>query len=831
MFIFAVIAISIFFSGCIDIPQHPINASVMEASELKSFSSWDEISDFLKSTRYGYTSGNRKVFLTNSEALLSIPTASKGAADYSQTNVQVEGVDEADIVKNDGKYIYTLSSGNVIIVEAYPPQTMKSVSKITFNGTAEQLFVYKDKLVVFGANDYDYSSFITRESMLRCIAPRCIPSPDSQLSFVNVYDISNRSKPVLEKAIDVRGNYVQSRMINGKVYVIFQDYPYYIYPAPTYYVNGEQREISPGEIKFFDAPDESFVYTLFISVDLNNVSANETKKIILMGNSQTVYVSHENIYITRTVYDSYIQKWNSYKDIYSKVFAPEVQKRINKIDSMNISDWRKDRLKVAELADFVQNSNDSELKTMLNLEYEFTRPDVQRPAQLTVISKIALENFTYIAKGEVPGYVLNQFSMDEYEGNFRIATTLGDFSTNSMSGVYVLDKELDITGKIEKIAPGESIYSVRFMGKRAYMVTFKKIDPFFVLDLSDPENPKLLGKLKIPGYSDYLHPYDENYIIGLGKEAIPAKEGNFAWYQGVKLSLFDVHNVSNPKEVAKFEIGDRGTDSYALHDSKAFLFSKSRNLLIIPILLAELDKSKYAEEVQPSAYGDYTFQGAYVFHISPEYGFLLRGKISHTDEEELLKSGEYFYSDAAVKRSAYMDEYLYTISEKFVKANKISDISEIAFVDLSRLEFIEGNLFNGTYIQPYKMKECTSKTYCSGSVQNVIDGNFSTNWYPADWEANVLIEYGKPVEGDYQIGFQWNGDGYDPNCTGDIYISEDGEIWTKIIENKSALIPQYYFGNTSFKYLKTQFPSPSYGTCGWVSLNEIQVIQIQRLRN
>jgi uncharacterized secreted protein with C-terminal beta-propeller domain len=214
-------------------------------------------------------------------------------------------------------------------------------------------------------------------------------------------------------------------------------------------------------------------------------------------------------------------------------------------------------------------------------------------------------------------------------------------------------------------------------------VTFKKIDPLFVIDLKDPYNPRVLGKLKIPGYSDYLHPYDENHIIGIGKEAVEAEEGSFAWYQGVKISLFDVSDVEHPKEVSKYNIGDRGTDSYALYDHKAFLFSKSKNLLVIPILLAEIDEQKYPQGVQPNTYGEYVWQGAYVFDLTLENGFVLKGKITHTENDsDLIKSGYYYSSPYDVKRSLYMDNVLYTISDKMIKMNSLENMNEINKITL-----------------------------------------------------------------------------------------------------------------------------------------------------
>jgi uncharacterized secreted protein with C-terminal beta-propeller domain len=242
--------------------------------------------------------------------------------------------------------------------------------------------------------------------------------------------------------------------------------------------------------------------------------------------------------------------------------------------------------------------------------------------------------------------------------------------------------DLNVVGELEDLAPGEEIYSARFMGDRFYLVTFRKIDPLFVIDLTEPTNPKILGQLKVTGYSDYLHPYDENHLIGIGKETEAAEEGDFAWYQGVKISLFDVSDVSNPVEVAKFEIGDRGTESPVLHDHKALLFDKSRNLLVIPVLVAEIDPNDY-DEVPDSAYGEFVWQGAYVFNISTD-GLELRDKITHLDDnDDLLKSGYWFYSDYAVERSLYIDDVLYTISDMKIKMNNLETLAEINELELS----------------------------------------------------------------------------------------------------------------------------------------------------
>ena len=287
----------------------------------------------------------------------------------------------------------------------------------------------------------------------------------------------------------------------------------------------------------------------------------------------------------------------------------------------------------------------------------------------------------------MPGAVLNQFSMDESRGYFRIATTIGRVSKSgggTSNNLYVLNSTLGVVGSLEGLAPGEDIYSARFMGDRCYLVTFKKVDPLFVIDLEDPENPQVLGKLKIPGYSDYLHPYDENTLIGVGKETVEAEEGNFAWYQGVKVSLFDVSDVSDPKELAKYEIGDRGTDSPALYNHKAFLFSLRRNLLVIPVLEAEIDSSDYSGLVPSNARGEYVYQGAYVFNISREGGIQLRGRVTHVDDpQDFLKSGYWFESDLSVERSLYIEDVLYTFSFNLIKMNSLVDLNELSTVDLT----------------------------------------------------------------------------------------------------------------------------------------------------
>jgi uncharacterized secreted protein with C-terminal beta-propeller domain len=266
--------------------------------------------------------------------------------------------------------------------------------------------------------------------------------------------------------------------------------------------------------------------------------------------------------------------------------------------------------------------------------------------------------------------------MDEYGDYFRMQTST--WSNGGQTNVYVLDMNLTVVGRLENLAPGENFHSARFMGNRCYLVTFLKTDPLFVINLTDPTAPTILGNLTIPGYSDYLHPYDETHLIGVGKNAVGAEEGDFAWYQGIKISLFDVSNVTNPVQDASYVIGDRGSDTPVLTDPKAFLFDRSKKLLAIPVLVAEIDKSKYPSPVPTWATGDPAWQGAYVFDISLYDNFTREGVITHLDNSTSINDQTYW-----VTRCLYIEDVLYTVSDRMVKMNSLLDMSQIGQVPLS----------------------------------------------------------------------------------------------------------------------------------------------------
>lgn len=552
--------------------------------------------------------------------------------DFSQTNVQVEGVDEADIVKTDGKYIYNFSNSNLIITDAYPIENSQILSTTELDQIYPlEMFVNDDTLLLFGNKR---SSYVDEGEIYQETSEMAIDSMwwgGSFSTVVQIYDISDRSNPVVEKELEFEGSYITSRLIGKNAYFVVNSWPVYnilddntadnIIPRMT--ENGVKKRIAEAtEIAYLPPmPAETFVTLASINLD-----SGELQKETIAGSAQSVYASQNNIYLAAT----------SWLPPDTPVIAP--------IERVITGDQEK-----------------------------------------TIINKFGLVDgeIGFIGQGNVPGHVLNQFSMDEFEENFRIATTSGHVSrsgSESRNNLYVLDAEMNLIGSLEDLAPGEKIYSARFMGEKAYMVTFKKVDPLFVIDVSNPRNPTVLGKLKIPGYSDYLHPIDDTHIIGIGKDTIESNYGDFAWYQGMKLAVFDVSDVENPIEMHKIIIGDRGTDSYALHDHKAFLYDAEKELLVLPIMLAEIaDKSANPESDQgmSPSYGESVFQGAFVFKLTLENGFEERGRITHVSEEDELKRGYYYGDEYSVKRSLYISDVLYTLSNKMLKANSLSTLEEL----------------------------------------------------------------------------------------------------------------------------------------------------------
>ena len=706
---FAVLAIIISLSmvGCTDIQQTNIpikgpvtqtqgSTSLATTQELKKFSSAADIAEFLQkaqlnsgySTMY-YGGGVMRNTAVATDSMMgksagAVPPMAAGvsqgvaesssttATDYSHTNVQVEGVDEADFVKNDGKYIYTLSQDKLVIIDAYPADNAKILSETELKGNPQNIFVNGDRLVVF-TNDNEESYTLEQYDFM--------PQPTyTQKTHAYIYDISDKKDPKLVKDYNLKGNYYASRMIGDYVYFVVQENVYYyrnFVDVPV--VKAATTTVLRPDVYYFDNPEDNYNFNTVASFDIKSDDDTINAKTFMMGYANTLYVSENNIYITYQKNMPYVYYQNHNEERFYQVIVPllpsATQDKINEIkDNKSLNSYEKWD-KISSVIEDTYNSMDKiDKENLINNiakaveEYEIKLEQEQRK---TIIHKITIDKgkIDYVTKGEVNGYLQNQFSMDENGDYLRVATTTYIYVKDSTmyNNVYILDKDLKTVGKLEDIEPDEQIYSTRFLGDRLYMVTFKRVDPLLVIDLKNPTEPKILGKLNIPGYSDYLHPYDENHIIGIGKETGSNDWGGIST-KGIKVALFDVSDVENPKELDKYEIGDSGSDSEALNDHKAFLFDKKKNILAIPV------REVKATRIYDQKYGYYrqrVWQGAYVFGVTPEDGFTLKGKISHNDGDEY----DYWYWDSpnAVRRSLFMDDVLYTVSAKKILMNDLNN--------------------------------------------------------------------------------------------------------------------------------------------------------------
>ncbi len=626
---------------------------------MKSFSSVDELRNFLTTNTEGRSTFGGGPLDAKFFGISSMPTpmpasvpqtmgeagfygmSTSPVQDYSTTNIQVAGVDEADIVKTDGQYIYTISmqsnnrlyyyggnypeAKNAVYIIKADPQSPQIISKITLENNSQPagLFLSQDgnKLVVL-ASRYQYYAMSDSGREIAMLGPY----HSDVYTFINVYDLTNKATPVLTRNLTVSGSYFNSRMIGNYVYAVISQPAYVandVVTLPVVYAESKASQIAPQQIYYSDMVAPTYyTYTSFFGINILDDTQQPTNMTVMMGGASTMYVSTSNIYVTY--------------------------------------------------------------------------PSWSEQGQITTIYRVRINgaDLFFEAKGSVPGYVLNQYSMDEYSGNFRIAVNW--HSEVQMNNVYVLNSNLTVIGRLEGLAQNENLHSVRFMGDKVYLVTFKKTDPLFVIDLSQPENPRVLGELKIPGYSDYLHPYDETHLIGFGKETVEAEQGDFAWYQGLKLSLFDVSNVNNPVQLAKYVIGDRGTDSIALTEPKAFLFDKQKNLLVIPVNLAEIDET--IVNPSASAHGEMVWQGAYVFSLTLNGGFTYKGRITHLTDEILsnqpntspskpsrmpIDTSIWSSQDYWINRALYIGDTLYTISNSQVKLNSLTNLSQIAVINLN----------------------------------------------------------------------------------------------------------------------------------------------------
>jgi len=728
-----------------DIVKTTSTEKVQDQSNIHKFDNYDELKSFLKENENNNYSQNirgidkggvmfesdRDMVETKSMAMpvmdmegsqnvVPAPMTkeeSGGSDDFSKTNVQVEGVDEADIIKTDGEYIYLVRDNDLFLIKSYPTDDSEIVSQIAFKSRPTNIYVNEDRLVIFG-----YDQEFAQTDMYRKFQRR------SQYTFFKVFDITDKENPKQIKDLQFEGDYKDSRMVGDYVYFITSEYRYgyngkdsvlpRVLEDSKILVNecgGLERCIEP-DVYYFDVPYSGYNFTNIYVINIKDDSEQIKSDIYLLENSQNIFVSQNNMYITytRRINEHEIEQ-KIVSDIVFPMLSTEDQEKIAKIeqsDDFILNKYEKQN-KIEQIIENFGYSLDEDAQESLEKTFEKSMEkkmrEISKKLEKTIVHKIEINkgSIEYKTKGEVSGHVLNQFSMNESNGYFTIATTksaqwsryLEDEEKESYSNLYVLDDSLKEVGSVEKLAPGERIFSVRFMQDRAYMVTFKQTDPLFVIDLSSPTNPTVLGELKIPGFSNYLHPYDNDTLIGIGRDATDTGRS-----KGVKISLFDVSDVENLKEIDTYTFDDN-SNSEALCNHKAFLFSLEKNLLALPVR----ENSKFSNN-------DYLTK-AYIFDISKD-AIKLRGKISHeavennSDFEVINKEINRRYIKApshprnyglSIDRILYIGDYVYTASQSFLGIHDLGELEEVNMISLGEDKYIDSP--DKPVIMPIMLKE------------------------------------------------------------------------------------------------------------------------------
>jgi hypothetical protein len=566
---------------------------------------------------------------------MSIAAQGKSA---SGTNNQVAGVDEADIVKNDGTYVYLASRGALRIVGGDPPR-LRSVTKVP--GSVRQMLISGPRAVVFSSGGnappdractYGYD---------------CSFGGDGSSTIVVVLDVADRDRPRIVRRLDLSGSLIAARRIQDTVHVVVadndvpppelptspNDLPYCYRDVAT--VQAEFERLKRDNEPKIRAARPTFpivteagkrrrlceilrtplgdgqAFTTVVSFGIRDDRAAPTT-VTLQSRPGAVFAAEDSLYVSIGHERGGADAWYGFY---------EAQKEVTDIHRFRIG----------------------------------AAPGETR----------------YLGSGVVPGHVLNQFSMDEYAGHLRIATTRGrvpDPEADNLVSVLAPTPEGNLVrvGAVDHVAPSEDIRAVRFDGDRGYVVTFKKTDPLFVLDLHEAAAPRILGELKIPGFSTYLHRMDPTHMLSIGFDA--NDHGSYAYFDGLILQLFDVSRPTEPTLLFKEKIGSRGSGSAAATDHLAFNFFGDRNLLAIPTTICQGGAD--------GTFGDrLTFSGLLVYEVTVKGGFRRIGGVAHGREGASCKAW-WSTSTSAVKRSIFMDDLVFSIADDRVKVQRLDKLGE-----------------------------------------------------------------------------------------------------------------------------------------------------------
>ncbi|MFP4523439.1 MAG: beta-propeller domain-containing protein [Candidatus Woesearchaeota archaeon] len=594
------------------------------------------------------------------------------SSDYSKTNNQIATVDEADLIKTNGNYIYTVTDETLFIVDANKSEDANVVATYEFNQVAQSLFLEDDMLAVFSYSHSRPEAF--SDDMIAKIGSW----PRQGMTTVTFLNVSNPQDPQLVQKYQLEGRYDTARLSDGYIYLILHQNPYArdSHPTPIILQEDKVTSIAAKNIFYYPQPYNNPQLVLTHSFNFADTQLVESTAVTV-DYANDVYVSKKAIYLTG--YDHFSEHeftQNILQDELSSYLTTadtELIQKIRAVDSDILSAWEKEQKILQVYYDILHSLSSSQQENIQERVDEKTYELMSEMEYFdyTTISKLAYDKgkLNLVASTKVPGRILNQFSLDESEDEIlRVATTQSqtrfsykDLHRESTSAVWTFDEDLRELGSLEDLAQEESIYAVRFIQDRLYIVTFEQIDPFFVIDLSDATQPEVLGELKIPGFSNYLHPYDENHIIGIGRDATTSGR-----LQGLKISLFNVEDVTNPIEVTSYVGEDKYAQTTATYEHKAFLFSKEKNLLVIPAHNAGYDDTN-------------VYNGAFWFTITPE-DISLEGVIDHSMATH--ESSSMYRHQPLVERSLFIDDVLYTKSPTLIRLHNLETKKAITNVKL-----------------------------------------------------------------------------------------------------------------------------------------------------
>ncbi len=631
------------FSGCggqevadggtdVGNPAIPVGVATFESSE--------ELEAYLKKEFAGTVLPEQAYFYDVGPVVSGGNTPSSpgmsASSSSSQTNVQEAGVDESDKVKNDGAHIYIARESSVEIVSAHPHDNMTRLSTTAINGKVDSLYLYGNKLVVlYIPTGQDGTSWVHMGVPTPSLIGMNYRIPVIVSTGVLVLDVSDPAAPFHAHEIILQGKLVSSRLTGGRLHVIQQFLPNL--PPLNLWCNDTTHKCDE-----LAAANKAAVEPMALDDLLPTYEE-------LDGDGQVT--GSGRLVNTEDFYRPLHPGGGSIATITTiDMDTPGHARKTTGI----VADAYTVYASTASIYLAATMWNSSRIVTALH-KFDITG-----------------EKAAATGVGLVEGRIINQFSLGEYKGVLRVATTTGEtWNGTSKNHVYCLGEErgqLETMGSLRDIAPGERIYAARFAGDRGYLVTFVNIDPLFTLDLSDPVSPKIAGELKVPGYSDYIHPFGENHLITIGKD-VDTSYGT-ALYQGLQLTVFDVTDFANPTLLHKELIGDRGTDSEALKNHKAFTFWAERGLLAIPVYL----KEHLSGPVNPWVHGTHTFSGSYVYHVTKETGFEFLGRME-TSEDPYLWNW---------KRGVFIDDSVYAVDNDAVQGAVLNNISStVNTLDLS----------------------------------------------------------------------------------------------------------------------------------------------------